>query len=376
MTMLSVDVEKRLGTVQIAVKFAAADHGVTALFGRSGAGKTSVVNMIAGLLRPDRGRIAVGDRVLFDTDARIDLAPEHRRVGYVFQDGRLFPHLSVRRNLTYGDRNGKTHDDGGGFDDVVALLGLDALLDRRPATLSGGERQRVAIGRALLAHPSLLLMDEPLANLDAPRKAEILPYLERLRDELQLPIVYVSHAIDEVARLADTLVLMSDGAVAGEGPVEDVLGRLDLRPMAGRYEFGSLIDAEVASHDSEYGLSLLTFGDPAAPKQLVVPRLALDPGNAVRIRVRARDVILSLDPPQRISTQNVLAGHIVEIAPAADSEPHVELKLDVGAPLAARVTRRTVDALDLTVGKPVYALIKTVALDSRALGRIGSRREP
>ncbi len=218
---LHVDVEKQLGDFQLAAKFAS-DGRVTALFGRSGAGKTTLVNLIAGLIEPERGRIAVDDAVLVDTAARIDVPAHKRGIGYVFQEGRLFPHLSVRSNLTYGMRfaRGRT---GPSLGDITALLGIGALLDRRPADLSGGEKQRVAIGRALLAAPRLLLMDEPLASLDRQRKAEILPYIRRLRDEVRLPIVYVSHAADEVAELADTVVMLEAGKVERSGPVAALL---------------------------------------------------------------------------------------------------------------------------------------------------------
>ena len=206
--MLDVDLVKQLGDFSVAARFSSGP-GITALFGRSGAGKTSIVNMIAGLLRPERGHIRVADRTLFDADAGIDLPTRRRRVGCVFQDGLLFPHLSVRGNLDYGPRISRRATAAISFDQVVSLLGIDHLLTRRPATLSGGEKQRVAIGRALLAGPSLLLLDEPLASLDAARKAEILPYIERLRDEMKLPIIYVSHSLDEITRLADTVVIMA-----------------------------------------------------------------------------------------------------------------------------------------------------------------------
>lgn len=217
--MLTVDVQKQLGTFTAKVRFAAA-QGATALFGASGAGKTSVVNMIAGLLTPDRGSIALDGETLFDGDAGIDVPPHRRRIGYVFQEGRLFPHLSVRQNLDYGRRmSGHTRDDKD-FMRVAELLGISALLDRRPGKLSGGERQRVAIGRALLMRPRLLLLDEPLASLDAGHKREILPYLGRLRDDAGIPIVYVSHLPAEVRRIATDVVRLEAGHVAATGGTE------------------------------------------------------------------------------------------------------------------------------------------------------------
>jgi molybdate transport system ATP-binding protein len=218
-TVLSVDVEKQLGALKLAVRFQAAG-GATALFGPSGAGKTSVVNMIAGLLTPDRGTIAIDDTVLFDAARGIDVPPNRRRVGYVFQEGRLFPHLSVRQNLDYGRRMSGHPRDVKEFDRIVALLDIDRLLDRRPRLLSGGERQRVAVGRALLTQPRLLLLDEPLASLDVAHKREILPYLVRLRDDAAIPIVYVSHTAAEVRRIATTVVRLDAGHVVATGGLE------------------------------------------------------------------------------------------------------------------------------------------------------------
>jgi molybdate transport system ATP-binding protein len=219
MIVLAVDVEKKLGALTLAVRFEAAG-GVTALFGPSGAGKTTVVNMIAGLVTPDRGAIALDDTVLFDAAAGIDLPPHRRRIGYVFQEGRLFPHLSVRQNLDYGRRMSGQPRRADEFARVVGLLDIGQLLDRRPRTLSGGERQRVAIGRALLMHPRMLLLDEPLASLDAERKHEILPYLVRLRDEAHVPMVYVSHTGGEVRQIATNVVRLADGHVAASGGLE------------------------------------------------------------------------------------------------------------------------------------------------------------
>ena len=217
--MLTVDVEKKLGALQLMVSFQAS-HGATALFGPSGAGKTSVVNMIAGLLKPDRGSIALDDTVLFDSANAIDVPPHRRRIGYVFQEGRLFPHLSVRQNLDYGRRMSGHPRDAGDFERIAALLDIGHLLERRPGKLSGGERQRVAVGRALLIRPRLLLLDEPLASLDAGHKREILPYLVRLRDEAGIPMVYVSHTAAELRRIATTVVRLDDGRVAAAGGIE------------------------------------------------------------------------------------------------------------------------------------------------------------
>jgi molybdate transport system ATP-binding protein len=364
--MLDVDVRRRFGDFLLKARFQAAG-GVTALFGRSGSGKTSLVNLLAGLERPEAGRIAIDDQVLFDKDRGIDVPPERRRIGYVFQDARLFPHLSVRANLTYGMRLVPVAERHQDFHAVVALLGLEPLLQRRPRALSGGEKQRVAIGRALLASPRLLLMDEPLASLDAPRKEEILPLIERLRDELAVPVVYVSHVMEEVVRLADTLVLLSDGAVAAVGGVEELSARLDLRPVTGRHEAGAVLAVTVAGHDAEFGLSRLEF----LGNSLLVPRLDLEIGATLRIRIRARDVALALEPPAGTSILNVIGGVVREIE--AGDGPRVDVLIDAGAPLIARITRRSAHALGLEPGKTVFALIKAVAIDRQSLGGRGAR---
>lgn len=361
--MLEVSASCRLGTFALEVDFTAPTHGIVALFGKSGSGKTSVVNMLAGLLRPDRGRIAVNGSVLFDRDAGIDLPPEQRRLGYVFQEGRLFPHLDVRRNLLYGLRRTPSAERHADFSRIVGMLGIEPLLGRYPADLSGGEKQRVAIGRALLASPRLLLMDEPLASLDAPRKEEILPFIEQLRDELRLPIVYVSHDSGELLRLADTVVLMSEGRSAAAGPLEEVMSRLDLRPLTGRYEAGAVFRAEVRAQEPQSGLTHLGF----AGGTLYVARLDLPIGTEIRVRLRARDVAIALTRPSDISILNVFPGTISEVG--AGDGPHVDLKLDIGVPLWARVTLRSARDLGLAPGRQVYALVKAVAIDRHSLGQ-------
>ena len=366
---LEVDIAHRLGAFELQARFATAGR-LTALFGRSGAGKTSLINIIAGLLRPDRGRISVDGTVLADTERGISVPSHRRRIGYIFQEHRLLPHLTVRQNLLYGRWFTPPKERRETLDHVVALLGIAALLDRRPGTLSGGERQRVAIGRALLASPRLLLMDEPLASLDEARKAEILPYLERLRDEVGIPIVYVSHSIAEVTRLADTMVLLSDGKVAANGPVADVMNRLDLYPLTGRYEAGAVLEARVTAHDDAAQLTTLT----AKAGALRAPRLDLPVGTAVRVRIRARDVMLALQPPAGISALNILPGKVAQLR--ATGGPIVELQLDCnGDALLARVTRQSVQALGLATGRPVYAVIKSIAFDRRSLGLPGPAHE-
>ena len=256
--MIDVDIEQQLGAFRLAVAFSA-EAPIVGLFGRSGAGKTSVINAIAGITTPAHGHIRIGGASLYESAAGIDLKPEARRIGYVFQDPLLFPHMDVEDNLLYGQRLRPAADRVIHAARVIELLGLGELLRRKTSTLSGGEKQRVAIGRALLAQPRILLLDEPLAALDVPRKAEILDYIERLRDELHIPIVYVSHSVAEISRLADTVVVLSDGACLAVGDVDDVMGRLDLRPATGRYEAGSLIETQVTAHDDDDQLTTLAF---------------------------------------------------------------------------------------------------------------------
>jgi molybdate transport system ATP-binding protein len=340
---------------------------VTALFGRSGAGKTTLVNLIAGLLRPDSGRIALDGTVLFDKAAGIDLPANRRRIGYVFQEGRLFPHMSVRSNLLYGRHLTPVDRQWGTLEQVVDLLGIGHLLARRPAALSGGEKQRVAIGRALLASPRLLLMDEPLASLDQQRKEEIVPYIERLRDEMHLPIVYVSHAIDEIARIADTIVVLADGGAIAVGPIGEVHARTDLRPYTGQAEASTVLTARVVASDEHAGTTTLEH----AAGRLTVARIAAPAGATIRFRVRARDVALAVGYPGLISIRNRLAGTVTAIH---DGEPPgVEVHLDMaGERLVAAITRDATYALQLAVGQPVTALIKSSALDRFSFGAEGS----
>jgi molybdate transport system ATP-binding protein len=359
---IEIDVERRLGGFRLQAAFSS-DAAVTALFGRSGCGKSTLLNLVAGLLHPDRGRIAVGDRVLFASDAGVDVAPEKRRVGYVFQDGLLLPHLSVRQNLVYGRFFTPPAERWAEVDRIVDLLDLAPLLERRPRMLSGGEKQRVAIGRALLASPRLLLMDEPLASLDAGRRGEILYYIERLRDEVGIPILYVSHEIEEVVRLAGHMVLLADGAVAASGPVHELMGRIELHRLIGRYEGGAVLETKVAAQDLDTGLARLAF--PGG--ELLVPDVDALIGEPLRVRVRARDVSLALERPQHISVLNCLRCRIVEIG----TEPgaSVDVRLDVaGNPIIARITRHSVKRLGLAPGQEAWALIKAVSMDRRSLG--------
>lgn len=359
---LQIDIELRRGKFHLQAAFGCGS-GVTALFGRSGSGKTTLINAIAGIVRPERGRIVVNGEVLFDDEQHVNLATPKRRVGYVFQEGRLFPHLSVRHNLSYGQRLKPAGERYVEFDHVVELLGLENLLERRPAALSGGEKQRVAIGRALLASPRILLMDEPLASLDIQRKAEILQYIELLHQEVRIPIVYVTHAMEEVVRLADTVVLMSEGRSIAAGGVEDIMNRLDLWPLTGRYEAGAVIETVVSRHDPEFDLTTLRFEG----GELLVADLDALIGEKVRVRVRARDVSIALQPPAAVSILNILRGRLMEIAQREG--PIVDVRIDIGGTLIiARVTKRSIRRLRLEAGQEVYAMIKAISLDRHSFG--------
>ncbi|WP_298828976.1 molybdenum ABC transporter ATP-binding protein [uncultured Piscinibacter sp.] len=343
-------------TLDVALNLPA--HGVSALFGPSGCGKTTVLRALAGLERA-QGRVALGGTVWQD-DAQPCFVPTHRRpLGYVIQESALFPHLDVRRNLAYGLNRIPAVERRIALDQVVDLLGIAHLLDRRPDTLSGGERQRVAIARALATSPRLLLMDEPLAALDAQRKAEVLPYLDRLHEELGIPVVYVSHSIDEVARLADHLVILEAGRVLADGPLPDMLARLDL-PVAFGDDAGVVLDATIGERDARWQLVRLDVDGEAC--RLWTRDQGLPVGRRVRLRVLARDVSLTRTPQTGTSIGNQLRGTIEAIAD--DAHPALALvRVRVGAaPVVARLTRRSAHALELAVGMPVWAQVKTVAL--------------
>ncbi len=337
--------------------------GVTALFGRSGSGKSTLVNAIAGLLTPQAGRIALDGLTLFDSAQGVNVPARKRGLGYVFQDGRLFPHLTVRQNLCYAHWFNRMLADVHAFDHAIELLGIGALLQRRPAQLSGGEKQRVAIGRALLAKPRLLLLDEPLAALDAQRKSEILSYLKRLRDETKVPMVYVSHAVEEVLQLADHVVLMAHGRVVSAGAVEMVMGRPDAGVSAGEsassgfFEGGAVIDARVQSIDTVDGAATLAFDG----GELTVGRTSARVGEAVRVRIRAREVSIALESPRHISIQNILRGQIVAMD---EAQGGVLVAIKVGAvTVRARITQRAARQLALQPGMTAYALVKAISLD-------------
>lgn len=353
-----------LGDFSLDVAFEAPMRGIAALFGASGCGKSTTLRCIAGLQRLP-GRLVVGGEVWQDDDAGVFLKPHRRPIGVVFQDASLFSHLSVHGNLLYGARRAERSGVPPVIRsrDVIELLGLERLLDRAPDALSGGERQRVAVGRALLSQPRLLLMDEPLSSLDRMAKDEILPYFEALHEELSIPILYVSHDIAEVARLADWTVILSSGRKLAEGPVRELLERLDLWPETGRFEAGVLLTARVTGHDERYGMTYLDHHG----QTISMPARNLAVGAEVRLRVRARDVSLATRRPEAISVRNVLSGTVVEIAEDSDTA-YAETLIDIGGGrLRACVTRQSVADLRLAPGTSVYALVKSIVFDRGTL---------
>ncbi|MGI9426784.1 MAG: molybdenum ABC transporter ATP-binding protein [Hyphomicrobiaceae bacterium] len=360
--MIEVKFETQLAGTSFDVAFSAPGEGVTALFGRSGAGKSVIMETLAGGHQPATGHVRVNDDTFIDTDKGHLLPVHQRRIGYVFQDSRLFPHLSVKSNLLYGFKRAK----GRRFveiDHAVALLGLEDLMQRRPHRLSGGERQRVAIGRAILSQPAILLMDEPLSSLDPPRKAELLPYIERLRDDLRIPIVYISHDFNEVMRLADYLVVVDHGRVAKHGPLLELASDPDLSPLIGRFEAGAVIACKIEAHDRANDLTRLVF----AGHRLTVPFVDSDIGTEVRVRLRARDVAVALSEPQDTSIANRLQGTLVELI--ARDGPFVDAGIDVGGTIIrALLTRASAQRLQLSPGQSLWVLIRVVAMDSRSVG--------
>jgi len=329
-------------------------NGVTALLGPSGCGKTTLLRAIAGLDHDADAYLKVGDSIWQEGARR--LPPHQRPIGYVFQESSLFDHLSVRRNLEYGLRRVPVEQQKISFDQAVALLGIAPLLARKPATLSGGERQRVAIARALLVSPRLLLMDEPLASLDVARKHEILPYLDRLHEELDIPILYVSHSPDEVARIAEHLVLLDAGRVIAQGPLSAMLTRLDL-PLAHGPDAEALIDATVAGQDTEFALTYLEF--PGG--RFSVAHLDLPTGHHARIRVLARDVSITLEQQTQTSILNIFPATVDAVSEPIGAQVTIRLLVN-GVPMLSRITRKSASLLDLQPGKSVYAQAKSVAV--------------
>ena len=351
MIEISVKQSRPNFTLDVDVKLG---HGITALFGPSGAGKSSLLNLIAGLEQPDSGRIRIGSEALFDSKAKINLAVHKRRIGYVFQDALLLPHLSVRNNLSYGFRKG-----GMEFASIVEFLGLSALLERRPSTLSGGERQRVSIGRALLSAPRLMLMDEPLASLDMERKREIFPYIEQLQKKFGIPVIFVSHAIEEVARLAEHVIVLRDGKAVAQGNTQTVMNLSDSH--ASRFEKTSILTGTPASYDAAYGLTTLSH-----PGGNISLTGKLSQGKAtVRIVVKATDVTLALNNPKDNSARTMMKGINARCDVDGSSTVIVHVKLEGGEELSAALTRKAMDQLGLDAGQAVWCLLKSVSIDER-----------
>jgi molybdate transport system ATP-binding protein len=359
--MLRLSVLKRRGDFTLQAAFAAPTPGITALFGRSGSGKTTLVDIISGLLSPDEGEVRLGETLLTDTRRAVSVPVERRRIGYVFQDPRLFPHLSVAGNLRYGARRAGPATPVIVFDEVVSLLGLDAHLQRRPQSLSGGEKQRVALGRALLSQPQLLLLDEPLGSLDVARRQEVLPYLEALRDRLSIPMVYVSHEFEEVLRLATHLVLLDAGRVVAEGTVTAMSLRPELRAIVGPELAGSVVEGVVTAVNAAAGVADVAVGSGTLRVSL---RDAV-PGTHLRLQLLARDVILATRAIDGLSVRNAVCGAIAEISP--DVEDTVLVSVDIGGALVlSRITRAALAALRLHTGQPVWALMKAVSMRGHA----------
>jgi molybdate transport system ATP-binding protein len=356
---IEIDVTHRLGEFLLDAMFSV-DSGTVALFGPSGAGKTTLVNAIAGLMRPDRGRAAIDGTTLLDTARGIDVPPHRRRIGYIFQDGRLFPHLTVRQNLSYGRWFAKSTARVGPAERIIEMLGISHILGRYPQGLSGGEKQRVAIGRALLSGPRLMLMDEPLSSLDEQRKEEILPYIEKLRDETGIPIILVSHSVSEVARLATSVVLLSEGRVVAVGAPSRVLQNVEVTKLTGSPLDRSVIEARVTRHDDAADVTMLT----SAAGTWLVRRIDAPLDGTVRIVVDPTDVILAKEQPRAVSALNCFSGSITGLR---DSGPLLDVDVNCSGDLiTSRITQFSAQRLGLSEGETIHILIKAVALDKRA----------
>ncbi len=363
-SMLVVNIKKQLGETLLNINAELPLSGVTAVFGRSGAGKTSLVNILGGLSTPDSGEIKLGDKVLYQ-QGKVNLPPEKRHIGYVFQESRLFPHYKVRGNLNYGNR----HQDPTQFANIVKLLGIEHLLDRYPITLSGGEKQRVAIGRALLTSPDLLLMDEPLASLDLPRKRELIAYLQTLARNLKLPIVYVSHSLDEILQLANHMLVLNQGELIAAGPLAQVWNSEQMRPWMPPQELSALIHTRVANQHPQYAMTQLMLDD-GNHLWVNTPQWQQQPNqDAIMVRIQANHVALALTPPQQSSIRNCLRGIIKQLSPSADGD-QIQVKIALGKDeLWANITPWACDDLELCAGKTVYAQIKGVSMSQNDMAQ-------
>lgn len=361
--MISIALHHQLGDMALDLDVAIPSKGITAIFGRSGSGKTSLVNAIAGLIKPQSGHIQVLDKLLFDSSKGIDVPIEKRDIGYVFQDARLFPHYSVKGNLLYGV---KGEIDELQFTRILQLLHLEQLLGRYPADLSGGEKQRVAIARALLSSPKVLLMDEPLASLDLPRKKEVMPFLESLATEINIPILYVTHSLNEILRLADHLLLIEQGRVVANGTLEEVWRSSAMKPWQSFSERSSLFEAEILQHHERYALTQVKIEHGVS---LWVQKTEGAPGAKARLQIRANDVSIVLDKPSRTSIRNIIPATIRDIESHVTSHGNqsvaVVLALDGGGLLEATITQWALEELGLSLGDKVFAQVKGVSVSQK-----------
>lgn len=361
---LSVSINKEEKDFNLDVSFEVG-NGLTTLFGPSGSGKTMVLDCIAGLRRPDTGRITFADALLFDSESKTHLRPEQRNIGYVFQNGRLFPHLSVEQNLLYGFARRRHSDPKIHISDITGILGIESLLPRRTHELSGGEQQRIAIGRAVLSNPALLLMDEPLASLDTPRRLEILPFIERLKDAFEIPIIFVSHDLDEVIRLSDLTILIEAGRVRARGPVDDILNKSEHHkflgisdPSGDTASPSTILNAQISEHDLPFNLTRV-HGEGLS---LWIPRMPRPIGEKIRIRLRASDVAISRTEPENTSILNTFKASVDEISEPTMGFVQVALRLDSGLKVWSRITFRSATRLELQTGNQVWGSIKSVAV--------------
>ena len=352
-TILKMDCRAGLGTFQLELLLNL-KSAFTALFGPSGCGKTSTLKLIAGLLSPTSGSIALNGQTVFDSEKKIDVQPEHREIGLVFQDGRLFPHFTVKQNLEFGLKTTPVEKRKLRIHDVVDLLKMARLLARKPASLSGGEIQRVAIGRALLTSPGLLLMDEPLAAVDLPAKLAILAELQKIHDTFALPIIYVSHDIGTVLNIASHVVLMGFGEVIAEGLPYDVLAEYVTRPMMSSEEIRNILEIEIMAHDNEKGTTEVRTQNTS----FTLPRLPDGVGAKLHIDIPASEIILAIEKPKGLSARNILSGHVVEICHLGG---RVILRVDVGIVLSVEIVEGTLKGLNLKVGRDVYLVMKATS---------------
>ncbi len=359
MSPLAASFDLAFPTFHLQVNITVPAEGIIAVFGPSGCGKTTLLRCLAGLERSPAGSMVLNSHKWQDESQGLFVPLFERSIGYVFQEPRLFPHLNVRANLQYGWKRTAESARRITLDQVTQVLDIERLLERRPTSLSGGEQQRIAIGRALLTSPNLLLMDEPLSSLDLQRKREILPFIQRLDSEFHIPIVYVSHDLHEIVELAKTVVLLKEGKVVGSGPIEDVFSQLNLRHLIPESHLGALVDTTVAEQDQEFGLTKLAFSG----GHLHVPHQHRKIGDRLRVQILAKDVSIISSPPSfQTSVLNLLEATVIEIGEVNIEHPFVDIKLNIGCPLLATITRKSLATLKLHPGQGVHAQIKAVAL--------------